>query len=126
MDLGIHISAVATYVLLAKMPAVKQAFIDWWRCNRLPRIWTDLSAALSHINHSIDDLTISNSSLTFGDWLPFTLPSASSANGPDELSKSLRILSQRLKTLDIYDITISDELFFPRTPPLVMEPRWDR
>lgn len=37
-DLNVHISAVATCVLLAKLPAVKGAFIDWWRCNHFSRI----------------------------------------------------------------------------------------
>ncbi|KAK4081241.1 uncharacterized protein Triagg1_2773 [Trichoderma aggressivum f. europaeum] len=103
-DLNIHISAAATCVLLAKLPAVKGAFIDWWRYH----------------------LSISDSSLTYGDWFPFNPPPASSTQEVDELSISIRNMSQRLKKLDIYDISISDELFFPRTPSLDMMPIWDR
>lgn len=90
----------------------------------MPRL--DLSTAISQIHHLIDNLSISDSSLTYGDWFPFNPPPASSIEEVDELSISIRNISQRLKRLDIYDISISDELFFPRTPSVDMMPIWDR
>ncbi|KAL6820193.1 hypothetical protein J3E69DRAFT_341373 [Trichoderma sp. SZMC 28015] len=124
-DLNIHISAVATCVLLAKLPAAKVAFIDWWRCNHFSRIRSDLAAAISQIKYPIDHLSISDSSLTYGDWFPFSPPPVSSIQEVDQLSISIRNMSQRLKRLDIYDISISDELFFPKTPSIDMMPIWD-
>lgn len=85
----------------------------------------DLAAAISQIKYPIDHLSISDSSLTYGDWFPFSPPPASSIQEVDELSISIRNMSQRLKRLDIYDISISDELFFPRTPSIDMMPIWD-
>ncbi|EHK24107.1 uncharacterized protein TRIVIDRAFT_67735 [Trichoderma virens Gv29-8] len=125
-EISIHISAVATCVLLSKLPAVKTAFIDWWRCSHFSRVRPSLSAAISQINQPMDELCISDSSLTFGDWLTFTPPSATSMQELDELSISIRNFSQRLKRLELYDILISDELFFPGTLSLGMAPRWDR
>lgn len=57
------------------------------------------------------------------------LPPAStlSSQGEDGLSRAFHILSQRLKTLSIEGIIVSDELFFPRTLPVhIVEPRWER
>ncbi|KAL7953526.1 hypothetical protein V8C34DRAFT_296788 [Trichoderma compactum] len=125
-DLNVHISAVATCVLLAQLPAVKGAFIDWWRCSHFSRIRSDLAAAISQIKYPIDNLSISDSSLTYGDWFPYNPPPASSVQQVDELSISIRNMSQRLKRLEIYDVSISDELFFPKTPSVDMMPIWDR
>lgn len=50
-----------------------------------------------------------------------------SNEGEDGLSRAFHVLSQRLKTLHIEDIIVSNELFFPRTLSAHMtEPRWER
>ncbi|KAL7961210.1 hypothetical protein V8C34DRAFT_274062 [Trichoderma compactum] len=122
-----HISVVAICTLLAKLPAAKRVSVDWWKWRRFSRMRNDLADALSQINHPIDSFHICDDS--YGAMSRSQSPPAAtlSSEGEDGLSRAFHILSQRLKTLHIDDIIVSDELFFPRTLSAHMaEPRWER
>ncbi|KAL6697247.1 hypothetical protein J3F84DRAFT_368412 [Trichoderma pleuroticola] len=122
-----HISAVAICTLLAKLPAAKRISVDWWKWRRFSGMRNDLADALSQIDHPIDDFEIRDDSYSAMGRSQLPPDTTLSSEGEDGLSRTLHILSQRLKTLHIDGIIVSDELFFPRTLSVHMtEPRWER
>ncbi|KAM6478239.1 hypothetical protein HDV62DRAFT_382848 [Trichoderma sp. SZMC 28011] len=122
-----HISAVAICTLLAKLPAAKQVHVNWWKWRRFSRMRTDLADALSRINHTIDDFDICDDSYSSMSRSQVPPTTTLSSEGEDGLSRALHILSQRMKTLYVDGIIVSDELFFPRTLSVHMvEPLWER
>ncbi|KAL7903934.1 hypothetical protein GGI35DRAFT_464750 [Trichoderma velutinum] len=122
-----HISAVAICTLLAKLPAAKRVSVNWWKWRRFSSMRTDIADALSQINHPIDDFHICDDSYIAMSRSQLPPAATLSSEGEDGLSRAFHILSQRLKTLHIDGIIVSDELFLPRTLSAHMvEPRWER
>ncbi|KAK5988204.1 hypothetical protein PT974_12344 [Cladobotryum mycophilum] len=123
-SLGRHISPVAICVLLARLPAAKRATVHWWNFWRFSRMRNDLADALSQINHPMDEFGMGDISSIPMSHSQSPLASVFSGEGDDRLSKSIHILSRRLKVLDINDILVGDEIFLPRA--VLTEPQWSR
>lgn len=124
------ISVVAVCALLAKLPAAtKKMHLNWWKADRHARMRNDIADALSQISHPIDDFDLSD---RYGGDNNQTPTAATEVlmlreGEQDRLSKSLHIVSQRVKDFGVRRIPVSDEILFPRTiPASLAEPRWDR
>lgn len=141
-------SVLAISTFLAKLPAVKCVELDWWKLLHFARMrngniltswpWhclnshvlicsiTDLADSLPQIKNSIDKFTLHDTIYRNGeDQYPLT--SETLWEEEDKLSKSIRILSQRVKEVKINHIAINDEVFYPRALyASVEQPRWDR
>ncbi|KAM0264503.1 hypothetical protein ACHAQJ_000694 [Trichoderma viride] len=127
-NFGRYISPVAMCALLAKLPTVKHAGIDWWKGLQFLRMRNDLADTISQINHPMNEFELCDPDFEVLKESHLSLTPETLREGEeDRLSKSIHILSQRLKKLDIYNIAVSDEIFFPRALSVgIAEPRWDR
>ncbi|KAL7934084.1 hypothetical protein V8C35DRAFT_303162 [Trichoderma chlorosporum] len=125
---GRHISPVALCVLLAKLPASKHVSIDWWKSLRFARMRNDLADVLCQLQHPIDTFNLYDSDFTNINQAgePEQAPEPLVGN-EDEFSKSVHVISQRVKDFRMQGIAVSDEIFFPRMPSINMaESLWDR
>ncbi|KAL7906987.1 hypothetical protein GGI35DRAFT_457424 [Trichoderma velutinum] len=122
------ISVVAICALLAKLPAAtKVVSLDWWTAVKFTRMRNDLADALSQIGHPIDDFTLRDSHRGDDNKTPSAATEMLREGEEDRLSKSLHVLSQRVKDFGVRGIPVNDEIIFPRTlPASLAEPRWDR
>ncbi|KAM0255866.1 hypothetical protein ACHAQJ_005371 [Trichoderma viride] len=119
-----RISVLAISALLAKLPAVKDVKIDFWKSLRFARMRNDLADALPQIKHPIDKFVLRDPIYRNG-WFPLD----SEIWEEDRLSKSIHVLSQRAKEVELDYIAVNDEIFYPRALSLsasLEEPRWDR
>ncbi|KAL6793654.1 hypothetical protein GGI42DRAFT_333580, partial [Trichoderma sp. SZMC 28013] len=123
-----NLSVAAVCALLAKLPATKTVLLEWWKSLKFASMRNDIADALSQIGHPIDVFNLCDSHY---DIAKQTLPSAGTEvlreGDEDRLSKSLHVLSQRVKDFGVRMVPVNDEIFFPRAiPEGLAEPRWDR
>jgi hypothetical protein len=142
-----HISVLAIAALLAKLPAAKNIALDWWKAVRFKRMRNgnvsssiaqgshkslirsiiDLANALTQIKHPIDEFRLYSSNFETLDLINCSPTPEKLSEDDDTLSKSIHVLSQHATLVDIENIAVYDEIFFPRALYTnIAEPRWDR
>ncbi|KAI6090341.1 hypothetical protein F4821DRAFT_229101 [Hypoxylon rubiginosum] len=126
---GRPMSAVAVCTFLARLPAAKNVSINWRDSRGYAHAESRkaFSQALNNVTHAIDYFQIAGTYSLPNCQRPARQPDQSEA-GPDELSQSLGIISQRVRNIDLCEVAVSDDIFLQYDlPPEIASPaHWAR
>ncbi|KAI1452079.1 hypothetical protein F4805DRAFT_54980 [Annulohypoxylon moriforme] len=124
---GRRFSAAAVCTLLTQLQAVKATCIHWWDAKENPKSRSEVNQALTHITHTIDHFHLGGSYSLPWRQIPVRQVNQSEAK-TDELSRTLGMISQRMETLNLHEVPVSDEIFLqPNLVPEMTSPaHWAR
>ncbi|KAI0887775.1 uncharacterized protein GGS22DRAFT_154258 [Annulohypoxylon maeteangense] len=120
-------SGAAICTLVARLPTARKVHILWHHTKDNLEERSEFNQALNNITHAIDKFSLVGSYFSEFSQPPVRRNDQREAK-PDELSRSLRKISQRSQVFNLCDVAISDEIFLRHNlvPKMASPAHWAR
>ncbi|KAI1737806.1 hypothetical protein F4680DRAFT_206597 [Xylaria scruposa] len=122
---GRHISGAAICTLLKTLSATKAVSLYWRDDDDGPDARSDFAKALDNVEHDMDSFQLDGEYVDQNMQQPAHVSTESKLR-VDDLSRSLGILSQRLRQFNIVEVAVTDDIFLQYNAEIASTAHWPR